>query len=73
MESVNRVRTVEYPGADELVLSTLPLHLILHLLHDAPIDPQYIPVGERVSAIRPKERPIPTSVTRGTKTRQKLT
>jgi len=53
----------KYPGTDELVLSTLPLHLILYLLHDITIDPHYVPVSERVSTIRPKERPIPSSIT----------
>ena len=63
--SGSQVQIVDNPGADELVLSTLPLHLILHLLHDATIDLQYIPVSERVSAIWPKERPIPSSITNG--------
>jgi hypothetical protein len=56
---------VEYPRANELVFSTLPLHLILHLLHDAAVDPQHIPVGEVVSAIGPEERPIPKFSTKG--------
>ena len=62
---------VEYLGADELVLPTLPLHLIFHLLHDLTIDLQYIPVSERISAVWPKERPIPNFVTKKARKRDK--
>lgn len=55
MEFSDRVLIVEYPGTDELVLSPLPLHLVLHLLHDTTIDLQNISMSERVSAIWPKE------------------
>ena len=61
--SVDRVckssERVEYPRANELVLPLLPLHLILHLLHDAAIDLYHIPVSEGIPTIRSKERPIP--------------
>lgn len=51
-----------YPGANELVLPTLPLHLILYLLHDTAIDLYYVPVSECVPTIRAKERPIPSPI-----------
>lgn len=50
---------VKYPGSNKLVPSPLPPHLVLHLLYDAPIDLQHISVGERGSAIWPKECPVP--------------
>ena len=54
----------EYPRANELVFSTLPLHLILHLSHDATVDLQHIPVSERVPAIWSKDCPIPNLSTK---------